>query len=130
MEVVCKSDYQDIYRVKDGVLLVINKFNCITDEEGNKNFIGYSMRNKRYAKGCQSSLCVLRDDYNDTYRGKTYYAGQVIYEGYPVELVDRHKWNYQIKTTGDALSGDLTEIIMLLYSILGRIVSEDDVCKD
>lgn len=129
MEVVCKSDYQDIYRVKDGVLLVINKFRYITDEEGRANFIGYSMKNKRYVKGCQSSLCVLRDDYNDTWHGKTYRAGQVIYEGYPVELVDKSEWNFQIKTTGDALSGDIGTITMLLNEIIGRILS-DDVCKD
>lgn len=129
MEVVCKSDYQDIYRVKDGVLLVINKFRYITDEEGRTNFIGYSMRNKRYTKGCQSSLCILRDDYNDTWHGKTYHAGQVIYDGYPVELVDKSEWNFQIKTTGDALSGDIGTITMLLNEIIGRILS-DDVCKD
>ena len=125
MEVVCKSDYQDIYRVKDGVLLVINKFKYITDDDGKMNYIGYSMGHKRYAKGCQSSLCVLRHDYDDTYRGKKYYAGQVIYEGYPVELVDKSEWNFQIKTTGDALSGDIGTITMLLNEIIGRIFSDD-----
>lgn len=29
MEVLCKSDYQDLYRVMDGVLLVVNKFRYI-----------------------------------------------------------------------------------------------------
>ena len=34
MEVVCQCDYQDIYRIKDGVLLIINKFKYIVDAEG------------------------------------------------------------------------------------------------
>lgn len=130
MEVVCKSDYQDIYRVKDGVLLVINKFKRVKQENGLYRYIACN-RYKRYAKGCQSSLCVLTEDYiSDTYYDyEVFHAGQVIYEGYPVELVDKSEWNFQIKTTGDALSGDIGTITMLLNEIIGRILS-DDVCKD
>lgn len=123
MEVVCKSDYQDIYRIKDGVLLIINKFRFVT-ENGMQNYIGYSsVKNKRYVKGCQSSLCVLMEDYN--YRGYKYNAGQVIYDGYPVELTDKSEWDFQIKTTGTALSGNIGDITMLLNTIIGRILSDD-----
>ena len=125
-EVLCKSDYQDIYRIKDGVVLIINKFKYIKNDEGGHDYIGYtSTKYKRYIKGCQDTLCILTQDYYDQYRNKTYNNGQVIYNGYPVVLADRHEWNYQIKTTGTSFSGDLEEMITLLYEIIGRVVSND-----
>lgn len=125
-KVLCKSDYQDIYRIKDGVILIVNKFKYIKNNEGRRDYIGYShIKHKKYIKKCQDTLCVITQDYYDQYNNKTYNAGQVIYNGYPVVFADRREWNYQIKTTATSFSGDLEEIIMLLYEIIGRIVSDD-----
>ena len=125
MEVVCKSDYQDIYRVKDGVLLVINKF-----EQVSGHYLG-SAKCKRYTYGCQDSLKVLTHDYERQYDDYhiEYKAGQVVYHRYPVELTSKDKWDFQVKTTGTALSGNIGEITMLLNIIIGRILS-DDVYED
>ena len=125
METVCKTDYQDIYRIKDGVLLIINKFRYITNEDGTRDYIGYPLSNKHYASNCQSSLCVLTEEYYDRHKQRTYNVGQMIYRGYPIELTDKSEWNFQIKTTGDALSGDIGTIVMLLNEIIGRILSDD-----
>ena len=32
MEILCESDYQNVYRIMDGVILVVNKFECISFE--------------------------------------------------------------------------------------------------
>lgn len=34
MEILCKSEYQNVYRVKDGVLFVVNKFKYIKNKKG------------------------------------------------------------------------------------------------
>ena len=125
VKTLCKSDYQDIYRVTHGVLLVINKFKCITDSHGYPHSIGHSVKSKSYSNDCQKELKVLVHDYYDEYRNVSYKAGQVIYDGCPVKLVDRDEWEYQVKTTGTALSGEFGDIIMLLNEIISKIMSSD-----
>ena len=71
MEVVCKSDYQDIYRVTYGVLLIINKFEYICGTNGLPIYISHNCRSKRYSNNCQKELKVLIDDYYDDYSSKT-----------------------------------------------------------
>lgn len=38
MQTLCESEYQDIYRIKDGVLLVVNKFKPIDKRKKSYNF--------------------------------------------------------------------------------------------
>lgn len=67
MEVVCQCDYQDIYRIKDGVLLIVNKFKYIVDAEGFRyaHVFNVNKTNSRiYANGCQKHLKVLTKDIN------------------------------------------------------------------
>lgn len=115
MEQICKSDYQDVYRIKDGVLLVINKFKRMTIN-GKIAFVGYIGQTKNYAKGCKG-LSVLKADFYYGYLNTTFRAGQVLYDGYPVELTDSKEWTYQIKTTGDSFSGNLEEMSWLIAQI-------------
>lgn len=116
MEQICKSDYQDIHRIKDGVLLVVNKFKRITIN-GKIAFAGYIGQTKNYAKGCKG-LSVLKEDCYYGHLNTTFRAGQVLYNGYPVELVDSKEWTYQIKTTGDSFSGSLKEMFWLINQII------------
>lgn len=113
MQALCKSEYQDLFRVKDGVLLVVNKFKYIPTAD----YIGNAARRRRYTNNCQKELEILTKDYIDKFSKKTYQSGQVIYNGYPVEIVDKDNWNYQIKTTGTNFSGNWSDVITFLSDI-------------
>ena len=132
MKIVCETDYQDIYRLKEGVLLVVNKFKYIANSDGKYDFISAYSKNKPYAKECQNQLRILTDDFYCRYSNTTYKEGQVLYRGYPVELVGENDWEYQIKTTGDAFSGDAQMIYRFIEEISKylRTGVDEDVCKD
>lgn len=125
MEVLCKSDYQDLYRIKDGVLLVVNKFDykktddgrviCVNDR-GRKNV-------KKYNDGCQDQLKTLKIDHECKYEQCVLEAGTVLYGAYAVELVTKENWDYQIKTTGDLFSGNHVDILELIDEIKKLIES-------
>lgn len=53
LEVLAKTEYQDLYRVIDGVLLVVNKFIPI-EYENEKYFTVYrgKVKQGKYNKGC------------------------------------------------------------------------------
>lgn len=108
MEVLCKSDYQDIYRVTDGVLLVINKFKYISfDDDPHPNVCSDRKRIwKKYHMGCQDCLKELVVDYKSKYHNWSLSKGAVLYYDRPVIHADKKDWVYQIKTTGDSFSGD------------------------
>ena len=132
MEVVCQTEYQDVYRVKNGVLLVINKFKIISDENGGKDFISTYSKNRPYHKHSKD-LRILTDDYYYYPTNRTYKAGQVVYGNYPVELIDnKEEWTFQIKTTGDALSGTFCEIASLIMNIYGKVCEANEriVCSN
>lgn len=68
MEVLAKTEYQDLYRVTDGVLLVVNKFVPIKYE--NEKYFSVRRRGVKqgkYNKGCQDWLKILKEDYYDEY---------------------------------------------------------------
>ena len=126
MEVLCQTEYQDVYRVKSGVLLVINKFRIITDKDGRRDFISVYSKNRPYHSQCKD-LRVLTEDYYYYPTKRTYKAGQVVYGGYPVEIIDNKKeWSFQIKTTGDALSGTFEDITLLLKNILEKVCETNE----
>ena len=123
MEVLAKTVYQDLYRVTDGVLLVVNKFVPI-EYENEKYFTVHrrGVKQRKYNKGCQDWLKVLKEDYYDEYRNITVPKGTVTYIDRPVVPTDNQSdWKYEVKTTGNALSGDFDMIKMLLSSILYTI---------
>lgn len=54
MEVLANTEYQDVYRIVDGVLLIVNKFKRIIYDED--KYFGVSLdeaKLKSYNKGCQ-----------------------------------------------------------------------------
>lgn len=119
MEVLCKSDYQDLYRIKDSVLLVVNKFDYKKTDRGMRIYVGDRGRKtvKKYSDGCQDQLKILKIKYECTYEQCVFEPGTVLYGGYPVELVPKEKWNYQIKTTGDLFSGNQVDVLKLIDEI-------------
>ncbi len=54
MEIVVETEYQDIYRVTDGVLLIVNKFRHIDYSSQTDRIISlYDGKFKSYNKNCQ-----------------------------------------------------------------------------
>ena len=123
MEVLAQTEYQDLYRVTDGVLLVVNKFVPI-EYENEKHFTVSRSKSKqgKYNKGCQDWLKILKADYYDEYSKITVPKGTVTYIDRPVIPTDNQSdWTYEVKTTGSALSGNYSRIKNLLSDILNTI---------
>lgn len=113
-----------MYRVTDGVLLVVNKFKRIDYSKVTDKPVGslYRAKTGKYNKGCQDCLKVLKSDYHDTYANVTVPKGTVLYHSTPIEVTDdESEYQYQIKTTGDLFSGDADEMENMLSDILYRI---------
>ncbi|MEO3123223.1 hypothetical protein [Mediterraneibacter gnavus] len=122
MQALAETEYQDLYRITDGVLLVVNKFKPI--DYGEDKYVSlYDPKVKSYNKGCQKRLKILKEDYYKQYDDITVPKGTVLYYERPVELARKDEWNYQIKTTGESLSGDFNEVTELLNEILKKINS-------
>lgn len=122
MEVLANTEYQDVYRIVDGVLLIVNKF-LYKDYSKKTNRI-VKVNNtgrdncKTYNKGCQSCLKELKRDYFDTYATVTITKGTVLCHGYPIEpTIKPENYRYQIKRTGAMMSGDFTDMTSYLEMI-------------
>lgn len=124
LEIVVQSDYQDIYRISDGVLLVINKFNTMKIEGVKYPSVHRTDKsNSRiYKKGCQNGLKKLIKEYKheESWCDPEWSIpiGSVLYHDVPVEIVPENEWEYQIKTTGEMFKGNSYKMNELLNSIL------------
>lgn len=126
MEVLAKTEYQDLYRVTDGVLLVVNKFVPIEYENEKCCFVYNDTKQRKYNKECQHWLRVLKEDYYDEYSDIIVPKGTVTYMCSPVINTDNQAdWTYEVKTTGKSLSGNSEIIEKLLSSILYTIRTND-----
>ena len=128
MEVLAKTEYQDVYRITDGVLLIVNKFLYKDYSKKTKRIVRVDNTGrdncKTYHKGCQSYLKELKRDYLDTYATVTIPKGTVLYNGYPVEsTIKKDECIYEIKIAGGAFGGDyneVTDIIDNIYKLMDR----------
>lgn len=123
MQILAETEYQDLYRVADGVLLVVNKFKPIDySEKTDRCFYIYDAKTRRYNKGCQDYLKVLKEDYYNKYADVTVPKGTVMYGSTPVEpITNELEFDYQIKTTGDSFSGNAQRMKDLIEDIQYRI---------
>lgn len=125
MQVVCESDYQDIYRIKDGVLLVVNKFKSIDYSDKTDRWVriqSSSVKWGKYKKECQDHLKILKKDHHDKWSDITVPKGTVLYCGTPVEIItDPAKFEYQIKTTGEMFSGDSEMMLDYINDIVNVV---------
>ena len=124
MKAVVQTEYQDIYRITDGVLLVVNKFESLYIEgvEYPRVYPVNRAGMRSYNKNCQQQLKVLKNEWHC--KGSWYTpawsipAGTVLYGSIPVITIsDKNKWQYEIKTTGNMFSGNAVEILEMLHNI-------------
>ena len=129
MQVVCESDYQDIYRIKDGVLLVVNKFKSIDYSDKTDRWVhiqSSSVKWGKYKKECQDHLKILKKDHYDEWANITIPKGTVLYCGRPVEIeTDKSQYEYQIKTTGEMFRGNAKRMTSYIDDIIDVIKSNE-----
>lgn len=125
MEVVVQTDYQDIYRITDGVLFIVNKFIPIDYSDKTKEYIHIyhdGAKYKSYNKNCQTWLKVLKEDYVYEYCPVIIPKGTVLYMDIPVIYTkDKDKWKHELNTTGTAFSGTYSEILKMLDDVVDCI---------
>lgn len=129
MEVVVQTEYQDVYRVKCGVLLVVNKFEW--DESYGGNCFLHSVKSSPYNK-LTKDLRITKEDrmhkeYSHITKGyedsKVVPTGTVLGISHPVKRTsDESKWVYEIKTTSSSFSGVAEDIIAMLDEIKNLII--------
>lgn len=110
MNKIFNSEYQDVYRIKDGVLFLVNKF------EYDKELYPYGIHYSDCAPYKKSNyLKVLKKDfYRKIILAKEEYfiPKETVLEGCrPIKITSKDKWRYEIKTTGDLFSGESREML-------------------
>ena len=126
MEIVAQTDYQDIYRITDGVLFIVNKFIPIDYSDKTKEYIRVyrsKAKYKSYNKNRQTWLKVLKEDYVYKYCLVVVPKGNVTYMGIPVICTnDKDKCEYELKTTGTAFSGTYDTMLEMLDTVINCMV--------
>ena len=134
MEIVAQTDYQDIYRITDGVLFIVNKFVSIDYSDQTKEFgdvYSSETKYKSYNKNCQNWLKVLKEDYEYEYCPVIIPKGTVIYMDIPVICTnDKDKWEYELKTTGTAFSGTYDTMLEMLDTVINCMIKSRVRVKD
>lgn len=122
MEIVAQTDYQDIYRITDGVLFIVNKFIPVDYSDQTKKYIRVhrsEAKYKSYNKNCQTWLKVLKEDYVYEYCPVIIPKGTVTYIDIPVICTDdKDKWKYELKTTDSCFSGNYDTILDMVTDVL------------
>lgn len=124
METIVNTEYQEVYRVTDGVLLVINKFTKMYPNEYiHSSHWGTEDRNGRRKTYHKNTKDLYIQQFEEVaWSGKIIPKDTILYYSEPVVATDnKHDWNYQIKTSGDSFSGCINEIDEMLSSILYTI---------
>lgn len=134
MEIVAQTDYQDIYRITDGVLFIVNKFVSIDYSDQTKEFVyvySSEAKYKSYNKNCQNWLKVLKEDYEYEYCPVIIPKGTVTYMDIPVICTnDKDKWEYELKTTGTAFSGTYDTMLEMLDTVINCMIKSRVRTKD
>ena len=126
MKIVAQTDYQDIYRITDGVLFIVNKFIPVDYSDQTKEYIHVyriEAKYKSYNRNCQNWLKVLKEDYEYKYCPIIIPKGTVTYMDIPVICTnDKDKWKYELKTTGTAFSGDYGTMLEMINNVINCMI--------
>jgi hypothetical protein len=110
MEKIQSHDIKDIWRVRDGLLVEIYKY----------EYIGHSLGSDAKTKiirGCKG-LKELTEDFIDSYWKQSYPKGTFIYGHFPVKpIYDPYQFKAEIKSSGGSILGSFVEIEKVLEDI-------------
>ena len=125
IEIVQQHKIRDVYRITDGVLIKVNKF------KQNERDGWYWSTTQKYKNQMEKvdgikNCFKLKEDCVRPYWTplgdgvSNSPAGTIIFEDCPIEILDisqKEEWFYELKTTGQAFSGDYGEFEMLLDKV-------------
>ncbi|MFJ8531177.1 hypothetical protein [Bacillus sp. NPDC094106] len=111
MEKIQSHPVKDIYRIVDGLLVEIHKYERIGDVWIREN------KSTKGVQGCRG-LRVLKEDYTDSYYKTTIPKGTFILNTMPIRvLTDSNLFKAEIKTNGSGLYGSIPEVEKTLHTI-------------
>ncbi|UUG68114.1 hypothetical protein [Bacillus phage PK-3] len=111
MEKIQSHEIKDIWRVRDGLLIEISKFQSL-----GYNISDNQMKTK-VVRGCKG-LRELKEDYTVEWSKKTYPKGTLLLHGTPVEpITDVNKFRAEIKSSGGSVLDSLEKIESILNDI-------------
>lgn len=122
MEVIAETEYQDVYQIKYGVSIVVNKFKPM-EVKGILFPMCYTNKSNSewYAEGCEEDLRILTREYYVDKIGNvpawSLPAGTVVYKGVPVTLTGKDKWEYKLKIRRSDFTGSYEEMRELLAGL-------------
>ena len=132
METIVQTEYQDVYRLKAGVLLKVNKFKYINySDKNSQKFVTVDYLKAKcrlYDKNCKN-LHILEEDYYDPFYGVTILKGTLIYGlliGLAVESCqNKSEWTYEVNTfRGTYTYLDIIQMINELMETIEKDNSE------
>lgn len=105
-------EIQDIYRIQDGLLLVVNKYIRL-----GHNLYGKSKGKTKQQRGCKG-LTITTADITDKFLNVTYPIGTLLLNGSPVRATaDINRFKFEIKSSGGTIEGSITEVRRSLQEI-------------
>lgn len=115
-EKIQEHPVQDIWRIKDGLLLYVNKY-----QRHSKYNVFYlsslSSKNTKIIRGCKD-LRELKEDYFDSYSKTTIKKGTLLFENIPIEILsDSQMFKYDIRSSGGSIQGNYKTTIDTLNKI-------------
>ena len=141
MEEIIKSEYEDVYRVRDGITLHVKKYRKVCDtgtykykrikseDRGKlKNYIGD--KNHRHCHLKVATEDVKVDNGFSWIRDYTIEPkGSVFDDDFLLEVVSPSFYRYEIKTTGNSFSGSVADMTEILEDIVDQMVMYDVRCR-
>ena len=119
MEVVAKTEYQDIYRLKHGALLVVDKFERMYPDYP----VVYLGKKSSYDPNTKG-LYIAKVGRNDKDKEFVKIGTVISYETPVISTTDKSKWKYKIKTSGEYFNGNASEMLKMLSEIESIIKGE------
>jgi hypothetical protein len=104
MEKIQSHEIKDIWRIKDGLLVEIWKYE-------HQGWIGFSNYKSKIVRGCKG-LKMLKEDYKQFKTGDYVYGSAVVNP-----TIDVKKFKAEIKSSGGSVLGSLLEINDVLNDI-------------
>ena len=129
MEEIIKSEYEDVYKVTDGVTLHVKKYGKVCDEEtGRYRCVKLEdlEKLKSYIKGKNYRNCRLKSASEDVYIDNGFWSGDytlvpkgsVFDNNFIVKPVSQNLYQYEIKATGNSFSGNVIQINKMVKDIM------------
>lgn len=129
MEEIIKSEYEDVYRVKEGVTLHVKKYSRVRDEKtGRYRCIKLEdrMKLKNYIKDKSYQNCCLKIASEDVHIDNGFWSGEYtliqkgsVFDGdFIIKPVSQNLYRYEIKATGNSFSGNVIQINKMVKDIM------------